>query len=146
MPRVHEKIGPPMEIYGDGDSEAHFWVMEDCIFVARVGRVATVDTAKRCNAICQRLVDRGQRVHMFNDWLDIETHEPESRQVLTRWAIENRNNLRRSFYLAKSSLLLMGLQVASMIFAKGLMATSDEQVFFDAFDAIVKKVRSEQTG
>lgn len=146
--RIHDGLGEPdAAVEGDaGASFARYWVVEERIVVAQVKGMVTVEFSECSNSLCDRLLSAGKRIYLVSDWGGIENYAPGCRTTLVKWSVKNLKHIVAGYYFARTPVLHMSLQVASLAFGGSLNTFNDEAAFLAAFAGLRRYVRAKTLG
>ncbi len=108
------QAGRGAEVVETARGRLEIWQAAPGVVVQRVIGHATKEVAAAIAAYNGRLIARGQRPLIFNDWEALVGYDSDARIALTAWTVANKQNLRGIHVLLKSKIVAMGISVSNL--------------------------------
>ncbi len=109
------------------------WLLAPNILVSRVEGYADVQLVDHIVDSGNAVVARYGSLVAFHDWEQISSYESKARTRLTQWGDAIRDDVRSVHILVGSTLVKMGVNVASLVLGNMLVAYDSRERFEAAF-------------
>ncbi len=91
------------------------WHPAPTVFVNRIEGTLNLQAARAINAASQRVVASDGRLIVFQDWEEMTGYDRDARQELTRVGVEFRKFVDGSYFLLRSRILILAVQVGNIL-------------------------------
>ena len=109
------------------------WILPPNILVSRVEGHADVELVRHIVESGDEVIARYGSLVAFHDWERITSYDSKARTRLTQWGDSIRANVRSVHILVGSTLVKMGVNVASLVLGNMLTAYDSRERFEAAF-------------